>query len=755
MKIYHLLISIILLNFVFLAVSGQDNKQGTGISPSGFNYVEKTSLFTDRNIYMAGERIWFSALLYCHQGDDKTCLSNILYVDLYDESAPYTLQQKFRIINGKVSGSLIIPDDFITGNYFIRAYTNYQKSSLAVDLTKINLLILNPNQKKNTPTEEKAVQLFFNNGNPVYTIPAKGVVATGIPGKTITNAVVLNGRKDTVCRVNRIKDNLGTFEFTPEENKSYGLSIRFADKDSLFVPIDNIQKSGWNLTAHLQDDYPQIIIEPVNQKEAASCVLTLKNSQMKTLFRKEFSVNGSPYYLNIARRYISSGINYLVLTDEKGKLLYLKAVNGQTANPVRLEIHTNADRYKPGENVSLTINGFSGNISENASIVVSAGLKGTYTNDEFNSFDTRLSHALLLIRENEILQNQFMLDKLLSDKSLSVDDLPDVRDVSLTGKVTDNSGNPVAGAEVYLAVPGDQPQLHIYNSKKDGSFVFSLNNFHGNKRIFAGSSGKGSVKIKINSDFAPQLYPAWNELSFQKNDNSLYEKLYINQQVANRFLSDSVFQSSDGYLPQPLFSKPDHTITLSDFIPLSSLEEDFKEIVQNTRVYKRKGEYHFQVITPEPSRTLDDPLVMLDNIPVFNYEQLLQIPPASVEKINVINQEYFLGTHMLNGVINVISKKSSLENYNFPAGTIFFNYQTITPSTKFEIPKMVAKQVKPRALPYFANLLYWNAGITLTDKPVQLEFSTGDNEGNYEIQVRGITSDGRPVSGSVTIDVHR
>ncbi|HYX07043.1 MAG TPA: hypothetical protein VE912_09960, partial [Bacteroidales bacterium] len=91
----------------------------------------------------------------------------------------------------------------------------------------------------------------------------------------------------------------------------------------------------------------------------------------------------------------------------------------------------------------------------------------------------------------------------------------------------------------------------------------------------------------------------------------------------------------------------------------------------------------------------------------------------------------------------------------FPAGSVFFNYQTLMPESKFETPEIADNIEVIKSTPWFANLLYWNADIETGNNPVKLSFKTAENEGEYEIQVRGITSKGVPVYGETIIRVTR
>jgi len=71
-------------------------------------------------------------------------LSQVMYIEIYDGSNNTPVKQKLQINDGKVSSSIIIPSNSPTGNYYLRAYTNYQKNYLTEDLAICEILILNP-----------------------------------------------------------------------------------------------------------------------------------------------------------------------------------------------------------------------------------------------------------------------------------------------------------------------------------------------------------------------------------------------------------------------------------------------------------------------------------------------------------------------------------------------------------------------------------------------------------------------------------
>ncbi len=720
------------------------------------DYLEETHLFTDRDIYIAGEKLWFSTYINCLQDTSSQCLSHVLFVELYHESEPYTIQQKFKIVNGQVSASLIIPEDFLTGNYYLQVYTNYQKSSLPVDFTRKEILILNPKRKMILPVGKLPARFFFKDGYPVYNKLTQGVVAINSSTRKARYATLIADKKDTIDNVIWLKNRLGIFHFTPKEGVTYEARIKFDDGDSLVLPIDQINSSCAELVTQMKLSTLAISIDSYNLRNNTPCKLLIKDRLMNTLYIKEFPLVSEMGTLKVDNRLLSDGINYIILKDKSNRLICMDVLYPELKKPLPINIKTDLQQYKPGEKIHLSLDASDNIIGGGAQLTVSVALKGSVTNCDGIVKNDKLSDALAIIRENGIIQDMNMLNKLLSDESnLPIEHIPDIRDVSLTGMLTNDSDIPVANTDVYLSVLGDEPQLHIYNTNEDGSFVFSLNNFHGNKKIYTGTNNIKPVKIKINNDFADKYYPLWNSLSFTRDESQLYDKLYIDYQVTNYYIQTAKLKKPDDYIPQPVFSNPDYTVNPSDFIALSSLEEIFKEIVPNVFAVKNKGNYHFEVKVTDQDRLIQNPLVMLNNIPVFNYKQLLDIHPSSVRKIDVINQEYFLGSHKLNGVINLEAAKSELEEYKFPEGTVFFNYQTLTPGGSFNIPEVKLISDRDKPLPWFANLIYWNADISLGKHPVTRDFISGDNEGDYEIHVKGISSDGTPVCGFASFKIRK
>ena len=90
--------------------------------------LEQVILHTDRDLYLAGEKIWFNASVYITDEAAEHNMSNVLYIELFNNKRVYLSKKKFKILDGIAYGSIDIPEIFVSDNYFLRAYTQFQKN---------------------------------------------------------------------------------------------------------------------------------------------------------------------------------------------------------------------------------------------------------------------------------------------------------------------------------------------------------------------------------------------------------------------------------------------------------------------------------------------------------------------------------------------------------------------------------------------------------------------------------------------------
>ena len=89
---------------------------------------EKIFLHTDRTCYVAGETIWFKVYYVDGYQHKLLDLSKVAYIELLDKNNNPVAQEKIQLQNGLGQGFLTILTTTSSGQYHVRAYTNWMKN---------------------------------------------------------------------------------------------------------------------------------------------------------------------------------------------------------------------------------------------------------------------------------------------------------------------------------------------------------------------------------------------------------------------------------------------------------------------------------------------------------------------------------------------------------------------------------------------------------------------------------------------------
>lgn len=105
---------------------------------------EQIQVFTDRSIYAVDELIYFVADHRVSGPVGTSPWSSVLYVELLSSDGAALVHGKFRILEGQAEGSLHIPAEALTGNYFLKCYTRWMRNSDPETFSFSPLKIINP-----------------------------------------------------------------------------------------------------------------------------------------------------------------------------------------------------------------------------------------------------------------------------------------------------------------------------------------------------------------------------------------------------------------------------------------------------------------------------------------------------------------------------------------------------------------------------------------------------------------------------------
>ncbi len=579
-KILKILLVFIGCNYSFSILFGQNSNNNFRT-----NIIEKTHLFTDRDIYISGEKIWFTA--YCLNSEDIQ-LSNILYIELYKNEGKSVEKKKVEILNGIAKGCIQIPEGIQTGNYILRAYTQYLRNFPPDYYTMQKIMVINPEISSNATI------------NPSNSNTVSNLIFTKKSGAT--NEIIIKTNKNI---------------YSPRELIRLYLSPNFTD------------------------------------------------STKSILFNITVVKKGS--FINSSKKIFNSSLKHSIKSDS-----------------IR--------------NIGLDYN------------------------------------------------TDFVILKWI----------PETRDISISGIVRDVSSNQgIPNQQVFISVLGEEPQLHTNKTNNKGEFIFSLNNLHDIHNIYLTTKPVSNKKIEvlINNDFS-ENYPFLADSDiFIDSSKKIIEEMYINYQINKSFYSPTIDSIIAKKIFSNLFGDAEISIKLNEFVELPSLEEVFKEIIPFVKVKKHRKKYSLIVLDEETGQTYNDPLILLDNILIFDLDELMKISPPKIDKIEVINRQYIYGDFLFRGIILITTNTDDFNGYNFQKGQVFVEYKTLSISPKFDSPQYSSEIEKKSRVPDFRTLLYWNPDISLSDQDTTLLFYSSDHCSEYDIIVRGINNYGNPFLGKTSFEI--
>jgi hypothetical protein len=137
--------------------------------------------------------------------------------------------------------------------------------------------------------------------------------------------------------------------------------------------------------------------------------------------------------------------------------------------------------------------------------------------------------------------------------------------------------------------------------------------------------------------------------------------------------------------------------------------------------------------------SLNDPLVLVDMVPVFDIDRVLELQPDKIERIEVVTVPYVRGDIVFGGIVSLFSKKGDLAGIDLPSVGRFITYDMLSRNL---VPK--ALDIQNQRIPDLRNCLYWNPDLKLKGtEPARISFNTGDSAGDYLIVIRGIDRAGK------------
>jgi hypothetical protein len=791
------------LSWIFFLLAIISNVRAQQVNPDSIaprfenfnanNLQEKIFVHTDREMYLAGEIIWFK-LYYTNAGTNKLMdLSKVAYVEVIDKNQKPVLQAKISIEKGTGNGSLYLPVSLTSGNYQLRAYTNWMKNFSTDYFFNKNISIINSLLKPEKLQSDVAsarydIQFFPEGGQIIENLPGKiSYRATDDQGKGVSfNGTLVDQDNIVLVRFKPLKFGIGSFSFIPEAGKTYRALIELPGETiSREIPI---AKTGYVIQlSDIQNDNLKLSVQtngvPANQK-----VYLFAHTRQLTKMKLSADLNMGKAEFLIDKGMLGEGISQLTIFNGLGQAVAERLFFKRPSSKLLINASADQQKYAPRKKVTINLDakdekGLS--LAADASVSVYAtdslesdngdifnylwlksDLKGNVESPDyyFNNNDVISNEAL----DNLMLTQgwrRFVWQDLLKNTVPSFEFLPEIDGHIINGRIVDTRSNaPAVNIMTYLAVPGRK--LHIYGSKSNntGQVRFYTRDIFGPSEIVVQTKFQqdSTYRIDISNPFSERYSSSG---SHDLNLSEKFKSRILNQSVSSQVQNVFAGEKLKTFFPaltdsSAFYIKADKTYLLDNFVRFNTMEEVLREYVTEVPLMRQKDDFTILVrVKPHPNdfpRNVE-PLILLDGVPVFDQgNKIIKYDPKKVRELEVVAKRYFLGPLMFNSILNFKTYKGNLPDFQLDTRATVMDYEGMQLQREFYSPLYETESSVSGRLPDFRNVLYWSPDVKIDSSGKKtISFYTSDQENKYTVVLQGISPEGKVGATKIEILVKK
>ncbi len=734
-------------------------------------HQEKVFVHVDRDAYITGETIWMSAYCVDAAVHIPVDLSKVLNVELIDESGKPVKQTRIRLAEGLGMGQIFVSPDIVSGHYVLRAYTNWMKNFSSDLVFEKELWVVNPSSittNESVVNESLDINFFPEGGTLVSGLKSKvAIKVTDHYGNGVSLTGIVYDREDNeITEFTTSELGYGYFYLTPESTNSYTARIlqdsiikKFQlpeiQESGMTIAVRNSNSGGWNITVDQTRGFVDNSYLVVHARGVLKNLIPLDSS------KKDF---------NIRENELPEGISHITLFNNSFVPMCERLIfKYPQQEPLQLTV--SKSEFKQREKVNLRIDldkqwkkedlaHLSVSVSRGSSLdhvtknmisylLLTSDLTGNVP-DPWTFFDPdnklRKEQIDLVMLTNG--WRRFDWDKINSDENISLKYPAEINAPILSGEL--KKRNPERKPKsVQVNFSGRESVMNSIDLNDDGLFHLEVP-----FRVSAENVIFFTDRDTLNSDelsvFSPfdldyhakrrfnQKLPLESKVYFETlNTNTQISQLYRDHSNINGLQNEVLQQHA------PFYGIPDHLYYLDNYTRFETIQDLFIEYIRSAVIRDNNKTRGFHVVY-DGGLLSGNALTLIDGVPIFDFDYILNFDPLLIEKISVVNDVYRMGSIGYPGIIEFTTYKGDFDGQELPEYLVEKVYHGLQVPRIFYSPQYTSDQQYSR-IPDYRNTLYWNPQVEVGSDGASLEFYTSDDAGLYQIEVNGITSKGKPI----------
>jgi TonB-dependent SusC/RagA subfamily outer membrane receptor len=767
---------------------------------------EKTYLQFDRPFYAAGDTIFFKA--YVTQGGDHKLsgLSGVLHVDLINTENKIDQSIKLRLDSGVSWGDFALPDSIPTGNYRIRAYTQWMLNLGKLDFFDQPILV-GAIMKRSVPDSGTEQQLpAITNKPDIQFFPEGGTLVEGIQTKVAFKAIGKNGLAIDVNGVLVDKSNkqVGTFEsshlgmgyftFLPEKDNVYKALLTFSDGSQNMVDLPKPEASGISLSV-TNDSASAISISikanspyyQANRNKYYLVVIYSGGKAMTYSSKQEDLI----MTLNIEKKVLQTGVVPISLFSEDGVPLCERLIFVQNNDHLALYCRADKTEYHKKEKISAVLNAsgptglpvdghFSMTVIDESKmpvnennerniatdLLLTSDLKGYveepnyYFND--TSQEARSNLDVLMLTQG---YSNFEWKQVLGRDPAVLAFQPE-RGLEINGRITNLSDKPISNGTVML-IPSKGGPVISRKSDNKGFFHFSSLVFTDTTQLIlsaVNSRGKNTTKITyinespespvvLSLPYAPPVMKDTGMVSYLGMAKKWHDEYYfdIGKGKLLKPVTVKAVKHDNQYRTQSLAGAgfADQVMHSDEIERIGGqLSTSLNGRLRGVNIYNGIAYLTSSIQNSGFSHRGASPMLLVLDGTVIHLDSnfnLDLIPPSQVETVEVLKyaSASIYGMEGANGVL-VITTKDASERYKDieSIGVLPIAPMGFYQARTFYSPKYDFANGNSPQ-PEFRPTIYWNPELrTDKDGNAIFDYYNAADAGTYKIIIEGMDSSG-------------
>lgn len=547
---------------------------------------EKIYLHFDKPYYYSGEDIWFQAYVVAGPMHEPSVLSKKIYVELIDPQGELLKRVILKTDNGVVNGDFNLASRTLSGNYTIRAYSNWMRNADHEFFFNKKIAIVDPIQDNLPETNDESpleIQFYPEGGDLISDVVSR--VAVKVNSEKVLGAFrkgkVFNQNEEEIAVFETNVDGIASFSIQPQSSNEYYAKID-GTLDKYFLP--RALTVGYNLSVDAianQETVGVTIGANKSSGDSHKMYLIVHTRGIITYagqieFKNQLAMHDIPTFDFV------TGVNHLTLFNEQWQPESERLFFYNGNDNLSVSLNTDMSEYSTRDSTTVTIkvldkdaNPVQGFFSMTAldsaqinteyaeenilsNILLTSDIKGYVHNSGrfFNGNDAQLKRELDLVLMTHGWRRFDWKDIVAGE--FSTPEFGVEQGITLQGRLlTRKGGKPVSKGEVtHMGTFNSVPSLASAGSFEDGFFVLGgLNYYEGEENFLEAKAKKGKKDLYVELDTS--------SISFPK---MVQAPSIVSEDIEKAILAENLEKSIEREYIKSLYDTDDEVRDLGEFV---------------------------------------------------------------------------------------------------------------------------------------------------------------------------------------------